>query len=70
LMTGVGIIVGVAGGLYLSRFVKTLLYEVHPTDASSIALPIGCLLAAAFLAVLPAARRTSRLDPVAALRSE
>jgi predicted permease len=69
-MTVIGIVAGLAGGLYLSRFVRTLLYEVHPTDVSSIALPIGCLLLAAFLAGVPAARRTSRLDPVAALRSE
>jgi len=43
---------------------------VHPTDVSSIVVPIGCLLVAVFLAAVPAARRTSRLDPVAALRSE
>ena len=50
LMTGIGIVVGLAGGLYLSRFVKGLLHEVYPTDAFSIVLPIGCLLLAAFLA--------------------
>jgi putative ABC transport system permease protein len=70
LMTGVGIIVGLAGGLYLSGFVKGLLHEVHPTDALSIVMPIGCLLLTAFLAAVPAARRASRLDPVEALRSE
>jgi putative ABC transport system permease protein len=70
LMTGVGILLGLTGGFYLSGLVRTLLYEVHPTDVSSIALPIGCLLLAAFLAAAPAARRTVRLDPVAALRLE
>jgi putative ABC transport system permease protein len=70
LMTGIGIVVGLAGGFYLSRLVRNLLHEVQPTDVSSIALPIACLLAAACLAAVPAARRTSRLDPVAALRSE
>jgi putative ABC transport system permease protein len=70
LTTGVGIVVGLAGGLYLSRVVVALLYEVHPTDVSSIVLPIMCLLTAACLAALPPARRTSRIDPVVALRSE
>jgi hypothetical protein len=70
LMTGIGIVVGLAGGLYLSRFVKGLLHEVHATDAFSIAMPIGCLLLTAFFAAVPAARRASRLDPVEALRSE
>jgi predicted permease len=70
LMTGIGIIVGVAGGLYLSGFVKGLLHDVHPTDAFSIVLPIGCLLLTAFFAAVPAARRASQLDPVEALRSD
>jgi len=70
LMTAIGIVVGLAGGLYLSGFVKGLLHEVYPTDAVSIVTPIGCLLLTAFLATVPAARRASLLDPVEALRSE
>lgn len=70
LMTGVGIVVGLAGGLYLSRLVKGLLHDVHPTDALSIAVPVGCLLLTAFFAAVPAARRASQLNPVEALRSE
>jgi predicted permease len=70
LMTGIGIMVGMAAGLYLSGFVKGLLHDVHPTDALSITVPVGCLLLTAFLAAVPAARRASRLDPVEALRSE
>jgi predicted permease len=70
LMTGIGVVVGLAGGLYLSGFVKGLLHEVQPTDAISISMPIACLLLTALLAVAPAARRASRLNPVDALRSE
>jgi len=70
LMTGIGIVVGLAGGLYLSGFVKSFLHEVHPTDAFSIVMPTGCLLLTAFCAAVPAARRASLLDPVEALRLE
>jgi putative ABC transport system permease protein len=70
LMTGLGIVVGLAGGFYLSRFVKGLLYEVRPTDRVSIAVPVGCLLLTAFVAAYPAARRASQVDPVEALRSD
>jgi ABC-type antimicrobial peptide transport system permease subunit len=70
LMTGIGIVVGLAGGLYLSSFVEGLLHEVHPTDALSIVMPTGCLLLTAFVAAVPAARRASSIDPVEALRSE
>jgi ABC-type antimicrobial peptide transport system permease subunit len=69
-MTGLGIFVGLAAGFYLSGLVRTLLYEIHPTDMSSIVLPIGCLLLAASVAAIPAARRTARLDPITALRLE
>jgi predicted permease len=69
-MTGVGIVVGLAEGFYLSRLVKGLLHDVHPTDAFSIALPVGLLLLTAFFAAVPAARRASQLDPVEALRSD
>jgi putative ABC transport system permease protein len=70
LMTGIGVVVGLASGLYLSDFVKGLLHEVHPTDAVSISMPLACLLLTAVLAAVPAARRASRLNPVEALRSE
>jgi ABC-type antimicrobial peptide transport system permease subunit len=69
-MTGVGIVVGLAEGFYLSRLVKGLLHDVHPTDAFSIALPVGLLLLTAFFAAVPAARRASQLDPVEALRAD
>jgi predicted permease len=70
LMTAIGIVVGLAGGVYLAGFVKGFLHEVHATDAASIVMPIGCLLLTAFVAAVPAARRASLLDPVEALRSE
>jgi predicted permease len=68
--TIIGAACGLAGGLYASRFVKTMLFEVAPLDASSLALPLGTLLLAALAAAAVPAWRAARVDPVIALRSE
>ena len=65
-----GVAGGLAGGLYLSRFVKALLFEVTPLDFWSLALPLGTLLLAAALAAALPALRAARVDPVVALRYE
>jgi putative ABC transport system permease protein len=65
-----GIVCGLAGALYLSRFVEALLFEVTPLDFWSLALPIGTLLVAALLAAALPALRVARVDPVIALRYE
>ncbi|MPY87816.1 MAG: FtsX-like permease family protein [Luteitalea sp.] len=66
----VGAAGGLAGGLYLARFVRALLYEVQPFDLWSLALPVGSLLCAGALAAVLPARRAARVDPVVALRYE
>ena len=68
--TLIGTACGLAGGLYASRFLETLLFEVTPRDAWSIALPLGILLVAALIAAALPAWRAARVDPVVALRSE
>jgi predicted permease len=61
---------GLAGGLYLARFVEALLFEVSPLDFSSFALPIAALLVGAAVAAAVPALRAARIDPAAALRCE
>jgi predicted permease len=67
-LTGAGF--GLAGGLYFSRFVQSLLYEVRPLEFWSLALPLATLLLVAALAALLPAIRAARVDPAIALRYE
>jgi ABC-type antimicrobial peptide transport system permease subunit len=57
-----------AGGLYLSRFVQSLLFEVTPLNVWSFAVPLTTLLLAAVLAGTLPAYRAARVDPAIALR--
>jgi predicted permease len=61
---------GLAGGLYASRFVETMLFEVTPLDVSSLSMPLGMLLLTALMAAAVPAWRAARVDPVIALRNE
>jgi putative ABC transport system permease protein len=66
----VGAVCGLAGGLYLSRFVQALLFEVTPLDFWSLAMPLGLLMLTTGLAAVLPALRATRVDPVIALRYE
>jgi putative ABC transport system permease protein len=65
-----GVAAGLAGGVYLARFVRALLFEIEPISAWGFGLPVVCLMAVALAAAWPAARRATRVDPAEALRSE
>jgi predicted permease len=68
--TIVGVVCGLAAGLYGSRFVETMLFEVSAHDGWSLALPFGALLLAAVVACVMPAWRAARVDPIVALRNE
>jgi ABC-type antimicrobial peptide transport system permease subunit len=66
----VGGAIGVAASLLAARFLATLLFGVGNFDpAALIGAPLALGVAAWLAAYLPA-RRASRVDPLAALRTE
>ena len=68
--TLIGAACGLAGGLYASRFVSTMLFEVAALDLWSLTLPLGTLLLTALVAAAVPAWRAARVDPIIALRNE
>jgi predicted permease len=70
LATGAGVIAGLMAGVYLARFVRTLLYEVEPVSAWSVGVPVLCLAMVVLAAAWSPARRAVRIDPAEALRLE
>jgi predicted permease len=66
----VGIAVGVAAALALSRWMRSLLFGVGPADPVTFAGVAILLLAVALFACYVPARRAMRVDPMTALRHE
>jgi predicted permease len=65
-----GVVVGLAAALALSRVVRGLLYDVAPTDpVTFVVVPLALLMVAAVASLVPALRAV-RVSPLVALRSE
>ena len=70
LTVAIGLIVGLAGSLLLTRTMRSMLFEISPNDPITIVGIALLLLLIAMLASYIPARRATRVDPMIALRSE
>ncbi len=67
---GIGLVLGGAGAVGLSRLAASLLFGLTPTDPVAFGAAAGVLAAAVVLAAWLPALRASRVDPMVALRHE
>jgi len=70
LLSALGLAIGLAGSLGLSRVLGSLLFNVPPNDPVTLALVAGVIAIVGAAACLVPAWRATRTDPLIALRAE
>jgi putative ABC transport system permease protein len=70
LLVLIGEVIGLAGAFVLTRLMRSMLFEVTPTDATTFIAVAAVLAAVAGVASYVPARRAARVDPLVALRYE
>jgi predicted permease len=69
-MAAAGIAAGLAGAALVTRSLESLLFEITPLDFGTFAGMSGLFAVVAALAAFIPARHATKIDPIAALRSE
>ncbi|MGH7717348.1 MAG: FtsX-like permease family protein, partial [Gemmatimonadaceae bacterium] len=67
-LAALGVVIGLAGALALTRVLSSLLHEVSATDPLTFGAVAVALAAAAVLASYIPARRATKVDPLVAMR--
>jgi len=70
LLTSLGIAIGVAGGLLLTRVLAALLYGITPTDPVTFVETAAFFFGVGLIAASIPAQRATRIDPAVSLRRE
>ena len=65
-----GVIIGAAGAVFLTRFMRDLLFGVEPFDVATFGTVALLLTFVALLASYIPGRRATRVDPIIALRGD
>ncbi|HKQ89134.1 MAG TPA: FtsX-like permease family protein, partial [Blastocatellia bacterium] len=69
-LTLVGVALGLAAALALTRVMKNLLFEVSATDPVTFALIALLVVVVALIGSYIPARRAAKVDPLLAIRNE
>jgi putative ABC transport system permease protein len=68
LIVAVGLVVGVAAAVALTRYLEGMLYDLPTLDVATFAVVAVAFAAVAMVAAYLPARRATAIDPLAALR--
>jgi ABC-type antimicrobial peptide transport system permease subunit len=69
-VTGVGLVIGIAGAIGLTRFLGQILYETEPLDPWTFAAMTALLFAVSLLASFIPARRAAAVSPLESMKYE
>jgi putative ABC transport system permease protein len=69
-LTVIGLLVGLGGVLLLVRYVRSLLFEIQPTDPVTLCAVTGIIVAFSLVACYGPAQRATNVDPAVTLREE
>jgi len=69
-LAAAGLSAGTLAAVAVTRWMKSLLFGITPTDPATFAVAVLIMLAVVLLACLVPARRAAKVDPMVALRDE
>jgi ABC-type antimicrobial peptide transport system permease subunit len=69
-LTLLGVVIGAASAIGLTRLMRNLLYDVSPNDPGILIAVVALLVLVAMAACLIPARRAASIEPMRALRTE
>ncbi len=70
LLTGTGVVIGLAGAYWMGRLLTGFLYGIQPTDSAALGLATLVLFAVGLFASYLPARHATKVNPVVSLRCD